>query len=54
MESAISFRLKDGESWDVDDVIADLKLLIIELHLTSHDYYETQRRYHTIYYVKGA
>ena len=48
MKSYISFRLKEGENWDVDDVIVDLKILIPELILTSHDYHETQRQFDII------
>jgi hypothetical protein len=45
MASLIRFRLKAEASWDIDDVLADMKCLIYQLRLTSHDYYETQRQF---------
>ena len=48
VKSYISFRLNEGESWNVDEVIADLKILVVQLMLVSHDYWETERQFHAI------
>jgi ferredoxin-like protein FixX len=48
MNSVISFRLKEGKSWDIDNIIVDLKIIIVQLHLTTHNYWETERQTHAI------